>query len=319
MKESFSLLPGAWVIPLRHTVRGERQIQSLGLTGDDFERGRAREPFGGSRRKSVGAGGKIERDTAAHHFQKVTFHDCNGGVGGREGNFQFAGSGFQRGIRSSERYGSADNEVFLELAGLESLFAQFDGMVSGIDGGDGERAIGLNGADESLIDENRGSGSAALDGQRGQARLRLEVEDKPGLFALANADLLLGRILKAALGDLYNVVLELEIRQAQLAGLSELRLKFSVEKNSCVVLTGNDEERAQVVTGLRGRLIGDRYRSGGGVGRNGKAGRDGSGRCWCGRGDSAEPETLGWATAGAETAGAETVGAAAGVFATGGA
>ena len=81
--------------------------------------------------------------------------------------------------------------MFLELPRLELLFAQFDGMVSGIDGGDGECAIGLNRADESLIDENRGSGSAALDGQRGQARLRLEVEDKPGLFALANADLLL--------------------------------------------------------------------------------------------------------------------------------
>ena len=125
-------------------------------------------------------------------------------------------------------------------------------MVSGIDGGDGKRAIRLNGADGSLVDENRGSGSAALDGQRGQARLlrpwlevlRLEIEDKPGLFALANADLLLGRILKAALGDLHNVVLELEIRQAQLAGLSELRLKFSVEKNFCVVLTGDDKERA---------------------------------------------------------------------------
>ena len=119
-------------------------------------------------------------------------------------------------------------------------------MVSGTDGGDGERAIGLNRADESLIDEHRGSGSAALNGQRGHARLRLEVEDKLGRFALANVDLLLGRILKAALGDLYNVVLELEIRQAQLAGLRELRLKFSVEKNSCVVLTGNDKQRAQV-------------------------------------------------------------------------
>ena len=90
--------------------------------------------------------------------------------------------------------------MFLELPGLESLFAQFDGMVSGIDGGDGERAIGLNGADQSLIDENRGSGSAALYVQRGEARLRLEAECKPGLFVLANADLLRGRILKAALG-----------------------------------------------------------------------------------------------------------------------
>ena len=150
-------------------------------------------------------------------------------------------------------------KCFLNCRGLNPLFAQFDGMVSGIDGGDGKRAIGLNGADESLIDENRGSRSAALDGQRGQARLGCgcgsRLKDKLGLFALANADLLLGRILKAALGDLYNVVLELEIRQAQLAGLSELPLKFSVKKNSCVVLTGNDKQRAQVAAGLGGRLI----------------------------------------------------------------
>src|SRR5271167_1157182 len=117
------MLPGAWVIPIRHTGGGERQIQSLGLTGDDFERGRARKPVGGSRGKSVGTGGKIERDTTANDCQKVTLHDGNSGVGGREGNFQFAGNGFQRGIRSSERYGSAHNEVFLELPGLESLFA----------------------------------------------------------------------------------------------------------------------------------------------------------------------------------------------------
>jgi hypothetical protein len=42
-----------------------------------------------------------------------------------------------------------------------------------------------------------------------------------------------------------------------------LPLKFSVEKNSCVVLTGNDKERAQVATGLGGRLIIDRDFSGG--------------------------------------------------------
>jgi len=288
------MLPVAWVIPLRHTARGQRQIQSLGLTGYDLERGRACEPFGGSRSKSVGTGGKIERDTTAYHFQKLTFHDCNCGVGGLEGNFQFTRSGFQRGIRSSERYCSAHNEVFLELPGFESLIAQFDVMVSGIDGGDGERAIGLNDPNESLIDENRGSRSAAPDGQRGQARLglrlRLEVEDKLGLFALANADLLLGWVLEAALGNLYNVVLELEIRQAQLAGLSELPLKFPVEKNSCVVLTGNDKERAQIVTGLRGgvivvQLIIERDFSGGDVGRNIRSGRRWFGSCLCGRGD----------------------------------
>jgi len=47
-------------------------------------------------------------------------------------------------------------------------------------------------------------------------------------------------------------------------------LKFSVEKNFCVVLTGNDQERAQVVAGLRGRLI-DRDFSGARVGRNARS------------------------------------------------
>jgi hypothetical protein len=89
-------------------------------------------------------------------------------------------------------------------------------------------------------------------------RLRLEVKDKLGLFALANANLLRWRILKPILRDLYNIVLQFEIRQAHLAGVSELPLKLSVEKNSCLVLTGKDEERAQVVIGVDGRLIGGR-------------------------------------------------------------
>ena len=42
----------------------------------------------------------------------------------------------------------------------------------------------------------------------------MEVENELGLFAFANTNLLRGRILKAALRDLYNVVLELEIRYA---------------------------------------------------------------------------------------------------------
>src|SRR5580658_9163598 len=162
-------------------------------------------------------------------------------------------------------------------------------MVSRTDGRDGKRAIGVNGADEALIHENRCSGSAALDGQRGQARLglrlrlRLEVEDKSGLLSLANADLLLGGILEAAFGDLYNVVLEFEIWEAQLAGSSKLPLKFSVEKDSCVVLTGNDKERAQVMTGLDGRVILGRN-FGRDSGRNfsrGRVGRSARGRQRC--------------------------------------
>ena len=154
-------------------------------------------------------------------------------------------------------------------------------MVSRIEGCDGQRAIGLNCADGSLIDKNRSSGSATLDGQCGHARLRLGVwarlrlqaEDQFGVFTLADGDLLLGRILKAVLGDLYNVILELEIRQAQLAASSELRLKFSVEKNFGVVLTCNDKESACIatgfyVTGVGGRLITGSDFSGRGIGRN---------------------------------------------------
>ena len=195
---------------------------------------------------------------------------------------------------------------------------------TGIDGGGGKRAIGLNGADESLIDENLGSGNTALDGQRSQARLRLEVlglqiprlqilglqtKDKSGLFAFADADRLLGRILEAALRDFYNVVLGLEIRQAQLAGLSQLRLKVSVEKNFCVVLTGNDNERALAVTRLGGRLIVgrlivgrliigrpiiDRGVSSGGVGRNTRSRRRWFGSCLCGAGDGRSGDDGRW-------------------------
>src|SRR5439155_18934710 len=125
--------------------------------------------------------------------------------------------------------------------------------------------VGLKGADESLIDENTGSGSAALDGQRGQARLRLELEYKPGLFVLVNEDFLLGRILKAGFRNLYNVVLEFEIRQAQLAGSSQLPLKSSVEKNFGVVLTGNDNQCAQVVAGLGERMTSSRNFRGYGI------------------------------------------------------
>ena len=85
--------------------------------------------------------------------------------------------------------------------------------------------------------------------------LRLKGEDKLGRVAAANADLLRRRVLEAGLGDLDNVVLELEVRQAQLARVRELRLKLSVEKNFCVVLTGNDEDRSQVVSGLARWLI----------------------------------------------------------------
>ena len=97
----------------------------------------------------------------------------------------------------------------------------------------------------------------------------MEVENELRLFASANADLLRRRILKAALRDLYHIVLEFEIRQAQLTGLRELRLKGSVEENACAVLTSCDKERAQVVTGVGGRPIIGRDFYFGSAGRNG--------------------------------------------------
>jgi hypothetical protein len=149
--------------------------------------------------------------------------------------------------------------------------------------------------------------------------LGLQTKDKSGLFAFADADRLLGRILKAALRDFYNVVLGLEIRQAQLAGLSQLRLKVSVEKNFCVVLTGNDNERALAVTRLGGRLIVgrlivgrliigrliigrliigrpiiDRGVSSGGVGRNTRSRRRWFGSCLCGAGDGRSGDDGSW-------------------------
>ena len=72
-------------------------------------------------------------------------------------------------------------------------------MVAGIDGGDGECAIGLNRTDQSLIDQDRGSGNSALDGQRGGAGLGLKIRDGLGGFVFANADRLRWRILKATL------------------------------------------------------------------------------------------------------------------------
>lgn len=117
--------------------------------------------------------------------------------------------------------------------------------------------------------------------------LGLELKNERGLLALANADLLLGRILKAVLGDLYNVVLEFEIGYAQLAGLSGLRLKFSVEKHACVILADNDEECAQTVTNPGGRLNVFRLisaRDFSGTRRQSRGRWFGS--CLCGTGDS---------------------------------
>ena len=57
--------------------------------------------------------------------------------------------------------------------------------------------------------------------------------------------------LESALGHSYNVVFESEIRDAQLAALRELLLKFSVEEDFRVLLTGNHNERAQILSGFQ--------------------------------------------------------------------
>ena len=96
--------------------------------------------------------------------------------------------------------------------------------------------------------------------QRGQARLRgkvgLKGEAQPGQVVPSNANLLQRRILKATLRDLYDVVLEFEIRKTQLSTMSELRLQFSVEKDPCIILTDNDKKRARIVTLNRRRMTG---------------------------------------------------------------
>ena len=93
-------------------------------------------------------------------------------------------------------------------------------------------------------------------------------------------------------------------------------MKFSIEKNACVVLTRNHNERAQVVTGLRGRqflawLFGDWHFYGGVLGATPKAGKDGRGVVGAGA-DRAGADTVVAETPGAETGaeilGAETVG-----------
>ncbi len=83
----------------------------------------------------------------------------------------------------------------------------------------------------------------------------MKTKDKPGLFASANSDSLWGRILKAVLRNLHNVVFEIEVWHLQQAALGELRLNCAIEKNLRAVLAGNDEEPARVMAGLRGRLI----------------------------------------------------------------
>jgi len=74
----------------------------------------------------------------------------------------------------------------------------------------------------------------------------LQIEDELALLSFANPNFLFRYILKPAFGYADDVVLELEIRYAQLPILRELRLRFAVEKHSCLVLTSDDNQRTQV-------------------------------------------------------------------------
>src|SRR5271155_5562702 len=79
----------------------------------------------------------------------------------------------------------------------------------------------------------------------------LQIENQFALLAFAKANLLFGKILKTSLRYSDNVILEVEIRNAQLAISGELRLKFSVEKDLCLVLSGDYNERAEILAGFQ--------------------------------------------------------------------
>ena len=79
----------------------------------------------------------------------------------------------------------------------------------------------------------------------------LQVENQFALFAFANPDFLFWNFLESALGHSYSIVFEFEIWDAQLAALRELLLKVSVEENFRFLLTGNHDERAQILSGFQ--------------------------------------------------------------------
>src|SRR5258708_7987614 len=82
----------------------------------------------------------------------------------------------------------------------------------------------------------------------------LQIKNHFGLLAFSNPNLLFGKILESGLGDSHRVVFEFEIWDAQLASLGRMRLKFSVEKDSCLVLTSDNNQSAQVLAGFKKRV-----------------------------------------------------------------
>src|SRR5580704_17884779 len=79
----------------------------------------------------------------------------------------------------------------------------------------------------------------------------LQIEDQLALLALANADSLLWKILKAALGDPDRVLFWVKIGNLQLAALRCTLLKFTVQEDFRLVLTSHDQNRTDVLPGLQ--------------------------------------------------------------------
>src|SRR5581483_7458986 len=167
------------------------------------------------------------------------FDKCDGGIRRRERDFQFGGGGLESHIGGIQRYASTTIEMFLELARLKPVFAEFDRMVSGIEVRSRKCSVCLNGADGTLIEQNGGPRRTALNAQRGQMNLRLQAEDQLGIFTVAYANFLLRRILEAGFRNLDDIVAGLEIGQPQLTSLRGLVLRFTVEGDVGIILTGD--------------------------------------------------------------------------------
>ena len=79
---------------------------------------------------------------------------------------------------------------------------------------------------------------------------RLQIEDNSGLFAFANQYFLFRKILESSFGHSYAIIFELEIWNPQFAALRGLRLQFSIEKYFRIVLPGDHNECAQILSGF---------------------------------------------------------------------
>ncbi len=111
-------------------------------------------------------------------------------VSGSKRDTQFPRRRFEHCVRARKGDIHACYEMLLGLAGLEAVFSQFEGVIAGIDGRDGQTSIALHRPYLGLIDEHCGAGSASLHGKCGEAWNGLQIECELRLFALADANLL---------------------------------------------------------------------------------------------------------------------------------